>query len=385
MATSYPATARTELDIQKAKGSRSESIDFLRGLAIILVLFAHHKFVSYLNNMGWIGVDLFFVLSGFLVSSLLFTEYKLHGNIKPGLFLIRRGFKIYPLFYLSILLTFIQQMYFPHLYLFPDSQKLFLNDRGILIGLFIEAFFLQSYFFGFWGHHWSLSVEEFFYFSLTLLIFYLIKKNKIGNAKLFTRMTIGVFIICLVMRIVSNILMPNSILNFTAFHLRLDSLFSGVFISYLYNFRREELEYFYQANKKWFWISILPLISFTPFIDVLDSVFIKTIGFTLIFLSFDILLMTFLFERKICDRLKRLLGKFLFGAIVKIGIYSYGIYLFHLYIVRYVTGENYNNGWGIYSFLLYFFGAIILGIAMSRFVEIPMLHIRDRLFPKRSA
>jgi len=61
---------------KKESSHRLAEIDFLRGLAVILVLFAHHYLTSYTAEMGWIGVDLFFVLSGFLVSGLLFNEYK---------------------------------------------------------------------------------------------------------------------------------------------------------------------------------------------------------------------------------------------------------------------------------------------------------------------
>ena len=54
---------------------RLRHLDFLRGLAVILVLFRHHIFINNTHNAGWIGVDLFFVLSGFLVSGILFREY----------------------------------------------------------------------------------------------------------------------------------------------------------------------------------------------------------------------------------------------------------------------------------------------------------------------
>ena len=90
--------------------SRLRELDFLRGIAILLVLLRHITLFSFTTQMGWIGVDLFFVLSGFLVSGLLFKEYIQFGNIQPKLFLIRRGFKIYPIyfiFYILYLLPFI--------------------------------------------------------------------------------------------------------------------------------------------------------------------------------------------------------------------------------------------------------------------------------------
>src|SRR5437762_8327462 len=86
---------------------RLRQLDFLRGIAVLLVLFRHDALTEFLYKIGWVGVDLFFVLSGFLVSGLLFSEFIKYGNIKPGLFLIRRGFKIYPLFYTFLLVTVI--------------------------------------------------------------------------------------------------------------------------------------------------------------------------------------------------------------------------------------------------------------------------------------
>ena len=63
---------------------RLRELDFLRGIAILLVICRHKEVVHFLKQMGWIGVDLFFVLSGFLVSGLLFREYQKFGNIRPN-------------------------------------------------------------------------------------------------------------------------------------------------------------------------------------------------------------------------------------------------------------------------------------------------------------
>ena len=152
---------------------RLRELDFLRGIAIILVLFRHQYLFDFTQKMGWIGVDLFFVLSGFLVSGLLFKEYIKFGSIKPGLFLIRRGFKIYPVYYLFYLL-----------YLTPILIKGNLN----LTGFFSDMFFLQNYIWG-WGYayapSWSLAVEEHFYFGFAMLMLFGIKKNIIHFAVFF--------------------------------------------------------------------------------------------------------------------------------------------------------------------------------------------------------
>ncbi|MEK6578407.1 MAG: acyltransferase family protein, partial [Bdellovibrionota bacterium] len=85
-------------------------LDVLRTAAVLLVLIRHiqilypgdHTLVGRIleafQRAGWIGVDLFFVLSGFLVSGLLFKEFQRFGEIKIISFLIRRALKIYPAF-----------------------------------------------------------------------------------------------------------------------------------------------------------------------------------------------------------------------------------------------------------------------------------------------
>lgn len=88
--------------------NRNQAIDFLRGVAVALTIFRHFGVNLFLYKIGWVGVDLFFVLSGFLVSGLLFGEYKKTGGIDFPRFFVRRGLKIYPLFYLIILVYLIQ-------------------------------------------------------------------------------------------------------------------------------------------------------------------------------------------------------------------------------------------------------------------------------------
>ena len=85
--------------------NRLPQLDFLRAVAVLLVIGNHSAICPpevnfYLNKItsvwyrgGWTGVDLFFVLSGFLVSGLLFNEYRKRGDINLKRFLIRRLMK----------------------------------------------------------------------------------------------------------------------------------------------------------------------------------------------------------------------------------------------------------------------------------------------------
>jgi peptidoglycan/LPS O-acetylase OafA/YrhL len=63
------------------------------------VPFRHTAVLPSIAHMGFVGVDLFFVLSGFLISGLLYQEYHKRGAISFPQFFIRRGLKIYPAFY----------------------------------------------------------------------------------------------------------------------------------------------------------------------------------------------------------------------------------------------------------------------------------------------
>ena len=66
--------------IGEPRPKRNQSLDVLRCVAILLVLGRHLDYYPLWSKIGWIGVDLFFVLSGFLVSGLLFHEFKEHDR-----------------------------------------------------------------------------------------------------------------------------------------------------------------------------------------------------------------------------------------------------------------------------------------------------------------
>lgn len=357
--------------------SRVRQIDFLRAIAVILVLFRHHWVgIDVLQRIGWIGVDLFFVLSGFLVSGLLFSEYKRYGNIKAGQFLIRRGFKIYPLFYLSILLTLIIFLVKPDT--FPALAALDFKRKAVTF--LSESLFLQNYYAFIWGHHWSLAIEEHFYIAIAIILPLLAKLKILENKKLLLIVTLGFFAAAIAMRFIKTD-------GFIQTHLRYDSLLAGVVISYFYHFNREKFEQFYLKYRKFLLVFVPVFLSSALF--SWESYFIRTIGFTFLYLGFSILLMEFVLNPRTDENLSKL-GYF-YKWIAQMGVYSYGIYLFHLYLTQFVVGKDYvEEGNYIFttkvliSFLIYFFGSIAFGIAMSKLVEIPMLKVRDRFFPRRT-
>ncbi|OXG03720.1 acyltransferase [Flavobacterium piscis] len=362
---------------------RLRELDFLRGIAIVLVLMRHQQLYDFTTKMGWIGVDLFFVLSGFLVSGLLFREYLKFGNIQPGLFLIRRGFKIYPIYYLTYFLYLVSKI---------------IKHQFELKGLLSDLFFVQNYVYG-WGYayipSWSLAVEEHFYFSFALLLWLGIKYSwidlKSGVERKISKFEIGIFLImisCLIGRTISNIYFQgNGDKNFTMSHLRVDSLLSGTLVSYLYYFKKEKLVLFFQSNKVVLMILSFVLLFFTPFVDFEDSFFVRTFGFTFLYISFAILLIYFLINDNINKQLDTLFSKTGVDIISKIGFSSYSIYIIHGFVnFIFALLNNFFLNNVLHQTVFFFITSVtsvVSGILMTWYVEKYFLNTREKYFPNR--
>jgi peptidoglycan/LPS O-acetylase OafA/YrhL len=120
---------------------RNEKLDILRCVAVLLVMLCHSGprsdgLFPIFGKIGWTGVDLFFVLSGFLISGLLFVEWRRDGRIQVGRFLIRRGFKIYPSFYVFLVVAGLAAHFFAR------------NMTSTVVEYLHEIFFVQNYFSG---------------------------------------------------------------------------------------------------------------------------------------------------------------------------------------------------------------------------------------------
>lgn len=359
--------------------NRLRELDFLRGIAIILVLFRHIELFSFTTYMGWIGVDLFFVLSGFLVSGLLFKEYIKFGNIKPKLFLIRRGFKIYPIYFLSYLI-----------YLIPKI----LIDKFSWQGLIGDLTFTQNYVTG-WGYayeaSWSLAVEEHFYFLLVFFLMFglrydknLLKSDTNQQSKSIEKTVVVVLITVLMLRILSNFLFPNQdIRNFTMTHLRIDSLLFGVLISYLFYFRKQYLEKVFAKNAILMYIICFLGLIWTPFIDPVPSFFVKTFGFSFLYIAFGILLLIFLLKANINLMLNTFFTAKAVNFVSKIGYSSYSIYIIHSFVIkacRVLFKEDFNH---YLFFIIASTISVIAGMIMTYKIENYFLSLRNKYYPSR--
>jgi peptidoglycan/LPS O-acetylase OafA/YrhL len=331
--------------------------------------------------VGWAGVDLFFVLSGFLISSLLFAEYKKTQEISLNRFFIRRGFKIYPAFWVMLLGSFL----IARAYGMRFPRVLWLR----------EILFIQNYRHGIWNHTWSLAVEEHFYIILPLLLLALTKfsKNRPDPFWSIPYLFCVLAPLTLAMRFASveqASYRPEEFWKFMFLtHLRIDALFFGVVLGYFYHFRAGLIPNL--LGNRWSRLALeglTALLLSACFVFPMESPFMQSFGLTLVYLGFGGLLLLSLTARGQHQSLPALGVAFskIGDLLAFLGKYSYSIYLWHVPVeifalkgIRALSPAPLSAATMTY---LYIAISIPIGILMARIVEFPVLLLRDRLFPQ---
>jgi len=339
---------------------REIELDFIRGLAILLVLDYHSPHPILLKpllllgwpHFGWIGVDIFFVLSGFLVGGLLVKEREVRGRIDAKRFLVRRGFKIWPQYY-CLLFVMIATGH-------RGTRELWGNLLNI-----------QNYVGGV-ANTWSLAVEEQAYIVLVIVLG-VVSRRCIRTKTLFVAFAIAS--LCILFW--SFVLASRGVNTFARTDTRLDGILYGVMLSMLYHhapqlFRRVQsytwvwtgtillmLALFRVGVKAWWW----PPLSW----GLADAA-----GVAVLFLLYK--------------QNKGLEHSAIYRLVAWIGLYSYGIYLWHISVIKPVmaaTGHIPAILVPIWEYIVPGLSGVALGICTTRLVEFPSLKLRDRLFPRR--
>ncbi len=366
-------------------GVRWQSLDVLRGVAVLLVLIRHLPLYSTMRRLfpglydvlhtlqtgGWVGVDLFFVLSGFLVSGILFRQYQRDGRIQPGRFLIRRGFKIYPAFWVLIATTLV--WFAATLHPFPIQK--------VLESTVAELTFLQNYLPGIYAHTWSLAVEEHCYIGICLLLTLMTSLAR-GSANPFRWLpafviTMAVGVLALRVWTIPAVLPKNLLPTFGATHLRCDTFLLGTLVGYAFNFSDGKFLAFCQR--------------FRPLCLLLGGACLLPVFF--LQLETDRIVCTWLFTLTALGGVLLLMGalgssgktSLAAGLLATIGEHSYSIYLWHILVSKIwllAILKTYRVPvdlvtWTVLSLLT----SILAGILSSYLIEKPALKLRDRWFP----
>jgi len=349
---------------------RNFGLDFLRATAILMVLISHGRtflpefeYRDYLGVFGFLGVELFFVLSGFLLGSILFKDFAIKEFTFKTLkqFWIRRWFRTLPLYFIFLLLNIFVLQYF-----FGEKEW-----------SWTYFFFLQNFTTphpSMMGEAWSLSVEEWFYISFPLILF--------GALAFFEDKKHGFFILTL-----SYVLIFTNLRIYFAFDpnlnwdsgvrkivtLRLDSIGYGVLAAYFMLNHKEIVE---KYNSKFFIIGVITLIStaviFFYFKSTsLDTFFVKAFMFSMASISFALLIFKII---------KLTVGnKILANTITKISLYSYSAYLLHLSVViPLFKSFEIHKELPILTFFVYILTVFFISSYIYIYIEKPIMDLREK-------
>jgi len=182
------------------------SLNFLRFVAASVVIVHHieqmkfiHGYASWWTNptivlIGKLGVDLFFVLSGFLITSLLLAEKGSLGRVHIKHFIARRVYRIWPLYFIVVLFSFFVAPRISYLQLPPPLINIGAHF-GWSLGLYVLFLpHIQLYLIGpiaYCSQCWSIGIEEYFYFIWPVIISKLNRKATIYFILLFIVLYIG--------------------------------------------------------------------------------------------------------------------------------------------------------------------------------------------------
>ena len=295
-------------------------IDGLRAVAVtsVIVYHANINISSYrLLEGGFLGVDIFFVISGYLITSLILKEIKLTNTFSFLYFYERRIRRILPV--LCFVIT--SCLPFAWFFLFPTELLNFVKSLISSLSFFSNIFFYSS------GqdylaknslfipllHTWSLSIEEQFYMIFPIFIFIITSLYK-------KKLLLSLVFLFLLSLFISHIGAYNfSILNFYSIHSRLWELLAGSILAYLY-INTDFLK------KKFIFKKFLPLIGLVLIligIIYFDNEIKHPSLFTLVPIFGTVLIIAFPFKDNFVNKI---LSSKIF---VYIGLISYSLYLWH--------------------------------------------------------
>lgn len=378
-----------------SSSQRNLMLDVIRAFAVLIVL-VHHiegnlsvsraeqaSFAPFapLFVPGWVGVPIFFVLSGFLIGSLLIQEHVRTGSVHVGRFLIRRGFKIYPPFYI-LLAGYILLMVAGGSR--PDPER-----------LVREILFFQNYGSGgLMDVTWSLAVEEHFYFLFAALVWLSLRlrqRSKAGPALAGHLATSEVFgflpwlaacfaMGCLALRVAEFApYVPGSLDNtMKNTHHRIDALFIGAALAYLH---WRGTTWRVLSRPIWKTAAItLTLITFVLVALTAGSNFARFHKVTWLYLLVSLATSYVVYLALVWQGRSRAVLR----GLASVGTASYCIYLVHIPVYRVVAKLPYFHALPFPLAAKIVCGvslAIVVGFLMTRIVEVPFLQLRNRLFP----
>ncbi len=361
--------------------SRINGLDTLRSCAILLVLMYHYRvFVSgqasfgLLSEIGWIGVDLFFVLSGYLIGNQIFSAMKKEAGFSLPNFYARRALRTLPNFYVVLAIYL----------LFPVE-----SGGKALTPLWKFLTFTQNFDLKpgtAFSHAWSLCIEEQFYLALPLLAIVCIHSLKSY------RLMWAVVIAAMGVAALTRLWMWQSIgENMGAYYshiyysswCRFDELLPGVALALLKNFHAD----WWRRLTRYGHVSLIGGSLLTAFAIYLFAVhhfvegvgfnpWVTSVGYTVLSGGFALLCLSALSPTSYLSRWR------IPGA-ASLALWSYALYLIHKPLMNMLKSLFIAHAWDLNSTVviaIMFSSSTVAAYVMFKVVETPFMRLRARYF-----
>jgi len=367
--------------------SRVFGLDLLRAAAIMMVICAHGFVVLYphfgeplaiFGHGGFYGVELFFVLSGFLIGQILIrngSDLSQGGNV--AFFYVRRWFRTLPLFFLFLIVNIVfERLFRAHPVGFGEALS---------HGFFLRNF--ASFQMTFFPESWSLAIEEWFYLLFPAALWLGLKTTKRFDA-VFLSAAFSFLAFSTIARLLAApdpaATWPEELRMVVIY--RFDALMIGMLGAWL------SIRFPQPWRRSAFLCALGGIVLLVAMYATLwrfengqlafgdDNYFARTFRFTLVSIGFALLLPW-------ASGWKLAGENFGSTAVRKIALWSYGLYLVHLPVFLLVTRAGLGAdapmslGKALASFALQIGGAILLSAILFRFFEAPCTRLREKAAP----
>ncbi len=373
---------RLGVDPRFRNRERQPGLDLLRALAIIVVVIYHaalfgFKLPGRVDRFGWIGVDLFFVLSGYLIGGQLLAPLARDQRINLGRFFTRRALRIMPAYFVVLAIYFSLPSWREYSEMSQPLWKFLLSVQNIALhgG---TAF----------SHAWSLAVEDQFYLALPFLLLFLFRRP--GAAIIIPCLIVFGGILLRTFLAWKNPSIDGGGVSFRGFQAwiyyptwtRLDPLVFGVVLAAIEKFRPIWWQHLINCAP-WLWLPALGLIAYALYLGETDNLTVSACvwQFPLIAIGMAALLVCAVSPRLFFRRVP------IPGAAFIASI-AYSAYLIQKLVIRFVEQFCTRRNIALTSVpalicveLFVYAAATILFFIVER----PFLQLRKRLAPRSRA
>jgi peptidoglycan/LPS O-acetylase OafA/YrhL len=353
------------------------SLDGVRAVAVLLVFFFHASlifpfFKAHFQG-GFLGVDVFFVLSGFLITSILLQEFDRTEQINFKKFYLRRFLRLMPAFWLYLVVSFF---FARRLFSESSADQLYSNNNFIYALFYLtnwQRAFNGSEIAGLVGHTWSLAIEEQFYLLWAGILFLMLTRLKRNSVVFLTATLICATALFRAFRWHGR---ESVDYLYNAFDSRMDALLVGCLVSQIISWKMLSKSF---LDSRLFSIFAMVCLLIAVVIifnlnESYNSAFLYLGGFTIFALAIGVIVAWLAHNSK--NRSKNYLRNFLeTKPLIWLGKTSYGFYLWHSAAISFVFPIF---GKPLIRLLAAFALSLLLTAISYYLIELPFLKLKEK-------